>query len=359
MRVIITGAAGFIGRQLTAALLARGHLTDSSGQQRPVTELILADQVAAPSPIAGSNGAGRNGGASQQSSSQPDSSQPSIRQATGNLSDPAFRARLFASPFDSVFHLAATLTTDAERDIAKGLEVNVLGMLDLLAACRALRSAGHPAPKLVFASSIATFGGALPEIVDDNTVQQPQTSYGVHKVIVEQLINDHSRHGIVDGRALRLPIVLMRPPGAAPSVSDAVAAVTRTPLLGQDVSVPFKAETVLPVVSVQAVTAGLLAAHDLPATVFGASRALNLPALSVSVAEMLEALSRVGRGRKLGQIGWREDAAVQRIVDGWPKRFESALARQHGILPDESFDAILQSFLASYEAASAAAGVPA
>lgn len=318
MRIIITGAAGFIGTALTAALLAGDRLAQGGGPG----DLLLVDRFA---PVVPSAPAG-----------------VIIRSETGDLGDPAFRARVFAQPFDSLFHLAATLTTEAERDLAKGLEVNVLGFLQLLEACRAQKKA----PKLVFASSIATFGGTLPETVTDETLQLPQTSYGIHKVIAEKLIDDHSRHGVIDGRALRLPVVVIRPPGSAPSVSDRIAAITREPLLGREVDCPLQPQTRVPVVSVGCVAQALIRMHDLPADAFGATRAMNLPALDVTVAEMVESLRRVAGDDAVRRIAMKPDAALQAIVDGWPRRFDSARARQHGIGPDESFDAILKEFLA-------------
>lgn len=322
MRIIITGAAGFIGTALTKALLERGSLADRNGQPQPIREILLVDRVAPPLPPAAGI---------------------ALRRETGDLGDAAFRARVFAQPFDSLFHLAATLTTEAERDLRKGIEVNVLGFLALLEACR---TQPQP-PRLVFASSIATFGGALPETVEDDTLQRPQTSYGIHKVIAEKLIDDHSRHGVIDGRALRLPVVIIRPPGSAPSVSDRVAAITREPLLGQAVDCPLQPDTRVPVVSVSCVAESLIRMHDLPVDAFGDTRAMNLPALNVTVAEMIEALRRVAGEAAAARIRMAPDAQLQAIVDGWPHCFESARARRHGILPDESFDTILTEFLSN------------
>lgn len=201
-------------------------------------------------------------------------------------------------------------------------------------------------PRLVFASSIATFGGRLPATVDDSTPQTPQTSYGVHKVIAEQLINDHSRHGLVDGRALRLPIVVIRPKGAA-SVSDRIAAIVREPLNGEDSICPLPPDTPIPVASVDRVVQSLLKMHDLPAAGFGHTRAFNMPALSVTGTQMAEALQRAGAGRRLGRILWREDVDLRKIVESWPQHFDSAQACRLGILPDPDFDSIIRSHLGS------------
>lgn len=320
MRVVITGAAGFIGRKLTMALIRQGQLMGPEQTPAPISELVLADHVDFDAPSTGRGSI-------------------AIRKAVGDLRDTGFRQRLFEGGVGSLFHLAASLTTEAERDIAAGIETNVLSLLGLLELCRAQKTA----PRFIFASSIATFGGTLPDMVDDTTAQTPQTSYGAHKVIAEQLIADHSRHGVLDGRCLRLPIVVIRPK-AARSVSDSVAAILREPLNGEAVDCPFEPETVLPIVSVQAVVRALLKLHDLPGDTLDPSRAFNLPALSVTAAEMAAA-TQAWPQRKPGQVNWRPDAQMQSIVAGWPARFDSARARSLGILPDASLTDIIDAYL--------------
>lgn len=324
MRVLITGAAGFIGTHLRAALLARGQLSDATGKPQGISELILGDTA----PI----GPAAAGG------SIP------IRAETGDFCDPAFLRRLVGSGVDSVFHLASTLTIDAETNFARGLQVNVHGLMQLLEICRAQ---AQP-PRLVFSSSIASFGGPLPRTVDDTVAQTPQTSYGTHKVIVEQLLNDYSRHGFIDGRALRLPFVLIRPGAPSPAVSDRVAAIVREPLLGRDVMCPLAPQTRIPVASARRVATALLAVHDLPAACFGHTRAMNLPSLTVSIGEMVEALQRFGQTRRLGRVRWEVDARLQTFVDGWPSNFISETASRNGIGADADFDEIIRAFVEDY-----------
>lgn len=322
MRVLVTGAAGFIGTHLVPLLLNEG-LGDGTGSVSPVAELVLVD-LQAPDP-------------------PPEADGVAVETLGGDICDPAFRERVFARPVDVIFHLAATLTAESQADPVKATRVNVRGFLDLLDACRDLPKP----PRFVFASSIATYGGSLPETVDDDVVQSPQTSYGSHKVIAEQLINDYTRHGVIDGRALRLPIVLVRQPGPSPSVSDQVAAIVREPLAGRDTVCPFRPDTCLTVASIQHVARSLLQVAALPAEAFGATRAMNLPALTTTPAKMIAAVNAVGKDRRLGTVSYEPDEAAQAVVDGWPRRFVSERATRVGLRSEDAFESIVEAYIAS------------
>lgn len=323
MRVLILGATGFIGSHLAAALITRGCLTNAAGQVEAITELVLAD-VRPPTRM-------------------PSSAIP-VRTEIGDYVDLAFLQRLFSAEIDSVFPLAATLTTEAETNFSRGLQVNVLAFMQLLETCRQQPRA----PRLVYASSIAAFGGPLPDTVDDAVARTPQTSYGTHKAVAELLITDYSRHGFIDGRALRLPVVLTRPGAPSPAVSDYVAALVREPLQGRDTICPFDPETRMPVASVRRVADALIAVHELPARELSHTRAMNLPALTVTVREMVQTLERYSKDRNLGRVTYAPQAGLQRIVDGWPKAFVSAFALQQGIRADAGFDDIVRAFIEDY-----------
>ncbi len=307
MRILVTGAGGFIGAHLVKALLGTGV---------PASALVLADMAPFEAPAG-------------------------AQVELGDVADGAFVRRLVEGGVDSIFALAATLTSDAEADFGKGLRVNVLGLIQLL---EILRTLGRR-PKLVFASSISTFGGTLPDTVDDTLKQLPRTSYGTHKAIAELLINDYSRRGFIDGRALRLPVVLTRPGSPTPVVSDRVAAILREPLLGRDVACPLDPATRIPVASVQRVAQALVAVHDIPAAALGDSRTMNLPSLSVTVDEMIRAVEKRKNGGRIGRITLAPDARLQAIADDWPRRFVSALATRHGIGADASIDEVIEHFL--------------
>src|SRR5579859_984033 len=306
MRILITGGGGFLGRRLTSALIA-GPLASS------LTALTIADRVAIPVPA-----------------------DPRVRAVEGDLADPAFIDRLAAERFDGIFHLAASLTLDAERDPTAAYAVNVEALRHLI------ERAASPAAKLVFASSIAVFGGALPATVDDTICPAPTTTYGTHKAIAELLLADESRRGRIDGRALRLPIVLTRPGAPSPTVSDRVAAILREPLAGRDSLCPLAPETEIPIASAGAVAAALLALHAIEPAALPPGRAMNLPSLTVRVADMIAA---VARRNAAGRVRIAPDEALQSIVDGWPRRFVSTDATRLGLNADATIDAVIDDHL--------------
>lgn len=333
MRVLITGAGGFLGTRLARALMARGSLAGPGDAPRPIEELILADRQA-PAPPA-----------------LPPGSPIRVLPVAADVADPASLDSLLGERVDSVFAMAATLTVESETDFARGLDVNLRGLLALL---EALRARGN-APRLVFASSLAAFGGPLPEIVDDAVQLTPQTSYGTQKAIGELLIADYSRHGFIDGRCLRLPIVMTRHAGAdsplpgsgTPTVSGAIAAIVGDRLLGRDVTCPLSPGTRIAAASAERVVDALVAIHELPATAFGHTRSMNLPSLSLTLTELAQASARAAEraGVRVGQMRWAPEPRFQDAVDQWPRRFESERASRAGIGADRSADEIVEAYL--------------
>ncbi|MFV0473015.1 MAG: NAD-dependent epimerase/dehydratase family protein [Pikeienuella sp.] len=313
-RVLITGGGGFIGRRLLRALARSGALTDGAGRRRDISEIVVTDL--APPPVADDPGL-------------------AVSFRRGDLADGAFVDALAAEGFDSIFHLASLLTLHAEQDPARAFAVNVEGLR------RLIDGAGGRA-KLVFTSSIAIFGGALPAEVGDDLNPTPTTTYGAHKAINELLIADASRHGRIDGRSLRLPIVLIRPGAPQPAISDRVAAIARGPMEGEDAICPFGPETPLPVASAGNVVAALIRLHDAPAEDLPPKRAFNLPGLTVTPREMVASAGRMGG---TGRVSFAPEPEIERITAGWPTRFASAAAGRLGIRADRDFEAVIADYL--------------
>jgi D-erythronate 2-dehydrogenase len=317
-RVTITGAAGFLGRRLTKAIAEAGSLDGPDGRRTPVTALCLVD-VAAIEP--------------------PGLPGVDVRVLKGDLSDAAFVDTIGEIGFDSLFHLASFLTFRAEEQPDQAFTVNVT-------ALRRLIEKAHDRPKVVFTSSIAVFGSASPKTVGDDFAHAPETSYGSHKAINELLIADASRRGHIDGRSLRLPIVLTRPGAPQPNVADRIAAIIREPFRGVDVAAPLRPDTLLPLSSAGAATAALLKLHDCPAAALPATRAVNLPSLSVKAAEMAEAVTRHGAR---GAVRFEPDPRLQAVVDNWPARLVSERAASLGIVADADIDALIADYLTHKE----------
>jgi nucleoside-diphosphate-sugar epimerase len=320
MKVVITGGAGFIGRRLAARLLERGSLAGADGKQAAIDELVLFD-VAPPAPAMPAD--------------------KRLKIATGDIADPATVKGLIDHGTGSVFHFAAVVSGQAEADTDLGLKVNLDGTRVVLEACRALGST----PRLVFTSSVAVYGGDLPPVITDDTPLTPQTSYGAQKAIGELLVTDYSRKGFLDGRALRLPTVSVRPGRPNRAASSFCSSLFREPLSGVDYACPVSRESVMALLSPRGVIAALERAHDLPGGAFGYSRALLLPGISVSVAEMIEAVRRGGGEAAHRRIRFEPDTLIQKIVDGWPRALQADRALKLGFSADRDLDEIVRGFI--------------
>ncbi len=320
MKVVITGGAGFLGRRLLKALCERGTLAGPDGQATPIDTLVVFDAVA-PSP--------------------PLPTDARLTVVTGDITDRAALKQVIDARTTSVFHFAAVVSAAAEADFDLGMRVNLHGTLAVLDACRALPQA----PRLVFTSSVATFGGALPDTVDDTTPQMPQSSYGTQKAIGELLVNDYTRKGFIDGRAIRLPTIVVRPGKPNRAASSFASSIIREPLSHLDTVCPVSRDTRLAILSPRQAVAAFLLAHDLPGAEWGHSRSLNVPGLSVTVADMVAALRRVAGEGPLQHLHWQPEADIQRIISSWPGAFTSARARQLGFRADASMDDIIRAFI--------------
>jgi len=320
MKVVITGGTGFIGRRIALRLLERGALAGPDGKDVAIDELVLFD--VAPPQLA-----------------LPDDRR--LRIVTGEVSDAALMRDLISKGTGSVFHLAAIVSGQAEADTDIGMRVNLDGTRAVLEACRALKSA----PRVVFASSLAVYGGDLPPKVSEATPLTPQTSYGAQKAIGELLVNDYSRKGYIDGRALRLPTICVRPGRPNRAASTWASSIIREPLSGVEVVCPVGRDAVMALLSPRRLIAAIEQVHDLPAGRFGFSRTVLLPGISANVAEMVEALRRAGGEAAVKRIRWEPDPVIQKIVAGWPRGIVAKRAEGLGLRADATIDEIVQSFI--------------
>lgn len=315
MRILITGADGFIGRTLTAALLREDRLASRDGSSERIKEILLLD------------------------AHLPAISDSGLKPLQGDLTSPDTLKQISAWKPDSVFHLAAVLTSDAEADPARSLAVNVSALAGLIDAI----GDNSAPPRLIFPSSIAVFGGLLPDNVDDDHLQRPQTSYGTHKAMAELMLADATRHGVIDARALRLPIVLVHPGPPTASVSDRIATIMRDSIAGRPSVCPLRPDSRVAVVSVQTVVRNLITLHNADPVKLRGKRMLNQPSLTVNMEDIVAAIERVLDASI--DVSFAPDPELKKIVDGWPKGFISTRAPAIGVVADKKFDDIVMLYL--------------
>jgi len=319
MRIVITGGAGFLGTRLARAILARGTLTDARGSARTVREIVLLDVASA-----------------------PDFGDARVRAIAGDLADPAVIEQAVASDTDTVFHLAAVVSGQAEAEFDVGMRVNLDATRALLERCRRIKAP----PKFVFTSSLAVFGGPLADPVPDDAPLMPQASYGTQKAIGEYLVYDMTRKGFIDGRSLRLPTVTVRPGKPNKAASSFASGVIREPLSGVEAICPVAPTTRMWVISPRAVVENLLVGHEAPASAFSYTRSVNVPGISVSVGDMIAALRRVAGDAVADRVKWEFDPAVDRIVSTWPSNFAPKLGPALGMKSDPDFETIIRAYMA-------------
>jgi D-erythronate 2-dehydrogenase len=315
MKVLVIGAAGMLGRKLIDRLAA-GH-----EKIRP-THLTRHDVVLSP---------------------PPGNAAFTIETFMGDLSVTGEAEKLVAPRPDIIFHLAAIVSGEAEANFEKGYAINLDGTRNLLEAIRV--QGGGYCPRVIFTSSIAVFGSPFPDAISDDFLTAPLTSYGTQKAICELMINDYSRRGFLDGMALRMPTVCVRPGTPNKAASGFFSNIIREPLVGKVAILPVPLTVRHWHASPRAAVEFLLKAAAMGGSALGPRRNLTLPGLSCTVAEQLDALEKVAGADVVKRVKHIPDETIMRIVAGWPQNFDPQRALALGFKAESSFEQIIRAHI--------------
>ena len=317
MHILILGAAGMVGRKLCERLARDGKLGG-----RAIARATLTD-IVAPTPPAGA-------------------AFPSTCIAC-DFSQPAEAEKLVAGRPDTIFHLAAIVSGEAEADFDKGYRINFHGTLRLFDAIRAI--GGGYKPRVVFTSSIAVFGAPFPQTIPDSYFTTPLTSYGTQKAIGELLLADYTRRGVFDGVSIRLPTISVRPGKPNAAASGFFSNIIREPLAGQGAVLPVADTVVHWHASPRSAVGFLIHAATIDGEKIGPRRNLTMPGVAVTVAEQIAALRKVAGDTVVGRIKRTPDPFIERIVAGWPTQFDASRAEALGFKADASYEAIIRAHI--------------
>lgn len=316
MHVLMTGAAGMVGRKLVARLAREPDLFGAE-----VTRLTLVDIVAPQVPPA---------------------FQSKASALTLDLAIRGEAEKLIAGRPDLILHLAAVVSGEAEVDFDKGYAINLDGSREIFEAIRQQGNQNPYFPRVVFASSIAVFGQPFPEKIGDEFFTTPLTSYGTQKAICELLLSDYTRKGVFDGIGLRLPTICVRPGKPNKAASGFFSNILREPLVGKEAVLPVGEEVRHWFASPRAAVGFFAHAARMDTTLLGSRRALTMPGLSALVGEQIEALKRVAGEKAVNLIRHEPDPEIGRIVAGWPRNFDARRASELGFEAETSFDDIIR-----------------
>ncbi|TXI00523.1 MAG: SDR family oxidoreductase [Rhizobium sp.] len=316
MHVLILGAAGMVGRKLVSRIAA-----EPKALGQTIDRLTLVDAVQPPVPEA----------------------LASVSKAlTIDLAAPGVAGKLIEGRPDMIFHLAAVVSGEAEADFDKGYTVNLDGTRALFEAIRRQGLNSAYTPRVIFASSIAVFGTPFPDIIDDEFLTAPLTSYGTQKAIAELLLADYSRRGIFDGIGIRLPTICVRPGAPNKAASGFFSNILREPLVGKAAVLPVSDTVRHWFASPRSAVGFFVHAATLDTAKVGPRRNLTMPGLSALVSDEIDALRRIGGDRAVALIRREPDPIIERIVSGWATQFDAQRAKALGFKAEQSFDDILQ-----------------
>ena len=328
MQIVITGGAGFLGVRLARTLLAKGSLSLAGAAPAAISKLTLVDRAAPPADLL---------------------VDARVAALTGDLNallesrDPS--SHVITAQTAIIFHLAAAVSGECEADFDLGMNSNFKATLRLLENCRALKTK----PVVLFASSLAVFGHSpetpCPATIEDTTLPTPQTSYGIQKLIGEQLVADFTRKGFITGRSCRLMTVSVRPGKPNGAASSFFSGMIREPLAGVKGACPVAPETEVALSSPSLTIQGIIRGAEASDAQWGPRIGLNLPALTTTTGEMAKALERVAGKAAADLVDWTPDANIRKIVATWPARINAQRAKGLGLLPIGSFEEIVREYV--------------
>lgn len=312
MKIIVTGGAGFLGTRVIRSLLAN----DGKEGLPEFTSIVSVDLADCPV------------------------RDPRVSSVSGDIADPAFVAGVVTGDTVGIYHLAAVLSGGSEDDFDLAMRVNVDGTRALLEAARATGNR----PRFIFTSSLAVFGGKMPDVVPEDQALLPASTYGAQKAIGEFLVNDYSRKGYVDGRVCRLPTISVRPGKPNSAASSFASGILREPLAGIASNCPVPLDTRMWLSSPDVAVANLVHALAVDGDAIGTWRTLNIPGICVTVAEMLASLEAVGGKEARALVGHTPEQRVIDIVCSWPGAFEVDRTRALGFVADSNFDDVVRQY---------------
>lgn len=311
MNIIITGGQGFLGQRLAKTLLSQDKIK--------IEELVLIDVI---KPIAPNN-------------------DPRVRCIEMDLRNPEGLDAIITKNTDAIFHLAAIVSSHAEQDPDLGYEINFLATRNLLEVCRRIK----PSIRFIFSSSLAVFGGELPDVIQNATAVTPQSTYGTQKAMSELLINDYSRKGFVDGLVVRLPTICIRPGKPNKAASSFVSSIIREPLHGENAICPVSEDLLLWLSSPNTIVENFIHALTLPSLPPRSWHVINLPGFTVSVKQMLADLAHIKGEEILEKITFEFDENINNIVASWPVEINCAQAQALGFKADADFASVIKQFI--------------
>lgn len=314
MNIVILGGAGLVGQKLARGLAARGTLRDAT-----IARLTLAD-ITDPAPV---------------------DAPFAVDTLTCDITDPASVAAAIPQDTDVIYLLAAVVSAHAEQDFDFGYKVNVMGTLNVLERARALGTC----PALVFTSSIAVYGGEVPQPFTDDSLPNPQISYGAQKAIGELLVNDYARKGFIDGRGFRLPTISVRPGKPNLAASGFMSSIFREPLQGQTANCPVDKDFHHFYLSPRKCVENLIKGAEIPRDALGLNPTMTMPGRVWTIGQMIDAMTAVAGPEAAKLITWNPQPEIAPILKGWRNDIRPQKAARLGLEADNSFEDNIRYFL--------------